>query len=417
MKKIIISVIVTLSIISCTKEMPKPRPIPMEGPEQVHFLTAGPVAVLAGNSQLQRWIYYNWARSWQGVNIINAAKGGTTWRSAYPVIRDSITSKSPKVIVLYQGENEYNGYNLRADSINKNFVRYYDEVRKQNPYAYIVVVSMMRIPKLQALWSDIDKLNLYYKTKAGSDRLGRYLDIASLYTAPGSDPTVWRPDGIHLNNYTPFLNVLKPTIIDLLNRTEPPVIDSTDTVTRPVKRMFFGSSTPAQIDLSLFPDSVKMIKAGYGGKTWLMLQGLTDTIRRSGITQVFIYSGANDYLAKRTVPQMTTDIQNLIRKIWAEIPGIRVTYVTVHPSDTAFKIIMKDGVTTAAQAIEYTNRNIINWITNYHKDSASVVNSYGSFLLWNPKRLNTQYFKSDKLHLNAAGQQRLANLMLPLIKQ
>jgi DNA-directed RNA polymerase subunit L len=418
MKRFIICAIVALTLLSCRKEtLDHVRPIAMEGPTVFHHAYTNGI-VFNGNSQLDRWEYYNWAKSWDSLPIDNAARGGTTWNSMYARIGDSITAKSPKVIVLYQGENEYNGYNKRADVINTEYIRFFDEVRRQNPSAHILVLSMLKIPKLvyKGLGSDVDKLNNYYRAKTQTDNNASYLDINPGY--PSTFPSaLWRPDSIHLNTYVPFLSILKPVLTDLYFEKDSVITDSIpkDTIKR--RTMFFGSSTPAQIDLKLFPDSVNMIKAGYGGRTWYMLQALTDTIKRAGITHVFLYSGANDILAKRSVSQMTVDIQNLMRKIWTENPNIHITYVTTHPSDTAFKIKLKDGVTTGIQATEYVNRNITNWIANYHAQHASVVNSYGTFLLWNPKRVNTTYFNADKLHLNRSqGQPKLVSLMLTQIK-
>jgi lysophospholipase L1-like esterase len=401
---------VSLLILSCQKQI-LPSPIEAEAQNNLSLSTAADSIVFSGHSQIQRMIYYNWKATWSGLPVTNTAVGGTTWKGSYVHIGARITSRRPRVIVLYQGaENEYNGYGLRADGVKPFFEAYYNEVRRQNPLAHIILVSMLKIPKLayKGIGADIDKLNNYYRERVALDPNATYLDITQAYPSALPSP-LWRPDSIHLNSYVPFYALLKPLVEAKFYG-----IDTVDVKPR-AKRLFFGSSTAAQMDMTLFADSLGMTKAGFGGKTWIGLQALTDTIRKVGPAQVFIYSGANDYLAKRSVAQMTVDIQNLFRKVWSENPGIHLTYITTHPSDTAFKVIMKDGTTTAAQAIEYTNRNIVNWIRNYHSDSASVVDSYGSYLLWSPKRLNASYFGSDKLHLNRAGKVVLANLMAKAI--
>ncbi len=181
--------------------------------------------------------------------------------------------------------------------------------------------------------------------------------------------------------------------------------------------VFFGSSTIVQWNLGqAFPDK-KIKKVGYGGKTWTQLTALVDTISKLNAKQVVIYSGDNDIIARRSVAQMTVDVQKLINRIWTLVPDAHVTFLYTKPSDTAFKITLSDKVTTGIMGIEYTNRNIANWSKNSHSHHLNVVDTYSPFLLWNPKRLSEKHYQADKLHLNqSTGYPVLNKLVGPLLK-
>jgi hypothetical protein len=178
--------------------------------------------------------------------------------------------------------------------------------------------------------------------------------------------------------------------------------------------VFFGSSTIAIWNLEEAFPGYPVKKAGFGGKTWAGLLALSDTIMKLNPKQVVLYSGDNDVIAQRSVASMIKNIQDICEKIWAYDPNIKVTFLYTKPSDTAFKIMYKDSVTTGINVIEYTNRNVTKWGRETHPDNFDAVDSFTPFLSWNPKRLNEMYFKSDLLHLNQTyGYSVLNELVAP----
>jgi hypothetical protein len=198
-------------------------------------------------------------------------------------------------------------------------------------------------------------------------------------------------------------------------------IDDTTLAREPVDTskavVFFGSSTIAQWNVAQsFPNHL-VKKAGFGGRTWAGLYLLADTIARLNPKQVVIYSGDNDLIARRSVAQMTTDIQRLINRIWTLAPDVPVVFLYTKPSDTAFKILYADKITTGTAALEYTNRNIANWGRQNHATKFVAIDTYTPFLLWNPKRLDTKYYQADRLHLNQSmGYPVLNRLVTPALK-
>ncbi|MBL7699432.1 MAG: hypothetical protein JNK79_14805 [Chitinophagaceae bacterium] len=201
--------------------------------------------VFGGNSQMERLLYNNWDATWKGLPVINRAIGGTTWAEQIPYIDDLFTDYRPKVIVLYQGENEY----LRAPvttnkqiskTIEPNFIKFYDKLRARNPKAKIIIVSMVACPELFkrgydvyksgfTYIYDIDNLNKIYKNKLAKDNAAtrvttRFVDIKPYYQfyAPTRwyDASKFQPDGIHIKypEYTYFVNKVKPVVTDLYQR-------------------------------------------------------------------------------------------------------------------------------------------------------------------------------------------------------
>lgn len=212
-----------------------------------------------------------------------------------------------------------------------------------------------------------------------------------------------------------------------IDTTTTPPVDTTvipppDTIPPPPPEkniVFYGSSTIAIWNLEQSFPGMPVKKVGYGGKTWSNLVTLADTISKLNPRQVVLYSGDNDVVARRTVGSMVQDIQKLCNKIWEQNPDVHITFLYTKPSDTAFKIVYPDKVTTGITAIEYTNRNITLWgnsaaVQSLHPGKFSVSDTYAPFLLWNPKRLDEKKYQADKLHLNhTLGYPALTKALLP----
>jgi hypothetical protein len=175
--------------------------------------------------------------------------------------------------------------------------------------------------------------------------------------------------------------------------------------------MGFGSSTIARWDLERAFPNKKMKKAGYKGALIDELLQLTDTIRKVKPTQVLLYAGSNDVIAGNTTDNVTLALQGLMQSIWEENAGVHITYITMHASDTSFKVPF------GTETIESVNENITRWIQKNHSHHASVVESYSSFLALNPKRIDLKYYEPDKLHLNQTyGYPKLNALTAPKLK-
>jgi len=205
--------------------------------------------VFGGNSLAERMLYSNWDATWQGLPVINRALGGTTWKEQIPFIDDLFTDYKPKVIVLYNGENEYlrypvSSYKEVSKTFSPYFIEFYNKLRARNPHAKIIISSMVACPTLfkrgYEIYKtstgnyiyDIDNINRIYKNKLASDKAAtgnatRYVDIKPLYQqyypTRWYDATKFESDGIHikLTNYNPWYNKLKPVVDSLYKNIQP----------------------------------------------------------------------------------------------------------------------------------------------------------------------------------------------------
>jgi hypothetical protein len=204
--------------------------------------------VFGGNSLMERLLYSNWEATWKGLPVVNRALGGTTWAEQIPYIDDLFTFYKPKVIVLYNGENEYLRYPVStykevSKIIQPNFIKFYDKLRQRNPKAKIVIISMVACPELfkrgyevyksgYGYIYDIDNLNKIYKNKLASDFAAtnvatRFINIKpsyQFYTPTRSyDASKFDPDGIHIQlaKYTAWVNKVKPVVDSLYRNINP----------------------------------------------------------------------------------------------------------------------------------------------------------------------------------------------------
>lgn len=200
--------------------------------------------VFGGNSLMERMLYAGWDATWKGLPVINRAVGGTTWAEQIPYIDDLFTVYKPKVIVLYQGENEYLRAPVTSNKqiskiIEPNFIKFYDKLRQRNPRAKIIIVSMLACPELFkrgydvyksgfTTVYDIDNLNNIYKNKLNKDHATtamttRFVDVKPSYQYYTPiryyNSTKFEPDGIHvkLTEYKPWVDKLKPVVTSLYN--------------------------------------------------------------------------------------------------------------------------------------------------------------------------------------------------------
>jgi hypothetical protein len=205
--------------------------------------------VFGGNSLVERMLYSNWDATWKGYPVINRAVGGTTWKEQIPYIDQLFTVYRPKVIVLYNGENEYLRYPVTSfkevsTTFSSYFLQFYNKLRERNPQAKIIINSMVACPTLfkrgYEVYKtrtgnyiyDIDNINRIYREmlerdKAITGRTTRYVDIKPLYQQyyPNRwyDVSKFDSDGIHIRllSYNPWYNKLKPVVDSLYKDLEP----------------------------------------------------------------------------------------------------------------------------------------------------------------------------------------------------
>lgn len=181
--------------------------------------------VLEGNSIFERANYSNWKITWinKGYPILNRAIGGTTWNEKINYIKNLATPYHPKDIMWYDGDNEFlraqPGDTSVAGKLLSSFNKAMDNLRLQNPYARIYVMSLVTSPALhkKGFASQINKVNNGYKSRVAKDSWlypGRvkFVDVRPYY--PYTNTSLFEADLVHikLSAYSYLYNAMKAAL-------------------------------------------------------------------------------------------------------------------------------------------------------------------------------------------------------------
>lgn len=176
--------------------------------------------------------------------------------------------------------------------------------------------------------------------------------------------------------------------------------------------VLYGSSTIAGWPTTTNPFSpFKLIKLGYGGKTFSWLNSNAGVVKQYSPNVIVLYSGDNDILYGYSQWKIETDIMKTILRLNRENPQARIVWLYIKYGKATW--YRKDAIT-------YINRNITNWINGtrnlsgigYPKPTNIKYQNIASRLL-KDGYLNAYYYKDDMLHINSRGYIDIVN---PLVK-
>jgi hypothetical protein len=173
-----------------------------------------------------------------------------------------------------------------------------------------------------------------------------------------------------------------------------------------------------------WPDSsftgYNVVKIGKGGYAFSDMRGTTtsrglpinfDSLLALNPKEWIFQGGDNDVLYKRPLVSIQADAQYLISKIISKVPDIKVVFLYAKPTEPNQTVKYASGETGWA-VTEYYNRNMALWGSKTYPRNFVALDTYGPYILWNPKRLNTALYKDvPRVHWNAAGY-AIANKLL-----
>jgi len=108
----------------------------------------------------------------------------------------------PKKIFIYAGENDL-AAGETADSVFTNFKDLYSVIRKNMPDVKLYFMSIKPSPSRVRVIATVTKANELIKKYLDGKPNSLYIDVSSALYKPGtteSDPTLFRPDMLHLNS-------------------------------------------------------------------------------------------------------------------------------------------------------------------------------------------------------------------------
>lgn len=172
--------------------------------------------------------------------------------------------------------------------------------------------------------------------------------------------------------------------------------------------LFVGSSTIRmwKTMISDFRDVPTIINRGYGGST---LEDSSHMVRQLVTqyqpSQVLVYAGENDLHEGRTPEQVLSSMKRLVSAVRAELPGARITFISIKPSPSRAAIL---------PAIRASNVLISDYLlTQYNADYIDVFTP----MLGPGGKPRPELFLPDMLHMNAAGYALWHDVIAPFVVQ
>lgn len=158
--------------------------------------------------------------------------------------------------------------------------------------------------------------------------------------------------------------------------------------------LFVGSSTIRLWEnlAQDFRDVPVIINRGFGGST---LADCTVFVRQL-VTQykprqVLVYAGDNDLAEGRSPEQVLQSFEDFVRNVRADLPGTRITYISIKPSPLRKSLMPKAEKANALIARYAQSMPDIGYIDIY----TPMLDAAGNPI--------AEIFRSDRLHLNEAG--------------
>jgi lysophospholipase L1-like esterase len=183
-----------------------------------------------------------------------------------------------------------------------------------------------------------------------------------------------------------------------------------DKAKKPLGRgvLFVGSSTIRMWTTMVadFRDVPIIINRGYGGST---LEDSSHMVRQL-VTQyqpshVLVYAGENDLQEGRTPAQVLASMKRLVGGVRAELPGARITFISIKPSPSRATIL---------PAVRASNALIQEYLlSQYNADYIDVFTP----MVGPDGKLRAELFLPDMLHMNAAGYDLWHRIIAPYVVQ
>jgi lysophospholipase L1-like esterase len=154
--------------------------------------------LFVGSSSIRLW---DLEKSFPGVAAINRGFGGSQMADAARHARRIITPYKPRLIVLYEGDNDLNA-KKRPEQVMADFEDLLNAVRAELPTTPILVIGCKPSPARWQLIEQQRQLNRLLAERCQRDGRATFLDIEGPMLAADGQPRgeLFRTDKLHLND-------------------------------------------------------------------------------------------------------------------------------------------------------------------------------------------------------------------------
>jgi lysophospholipase L1-like esterase len=168
--------------------------------------------VFIGSSSIRLW---DLKQSFPDLVALNRGFGGSQMSDAVKYARRIVTPYKPRLIVLYEGDNDLNAGKLPTQ-VASDFDEFLKIVRAELPITPLVVIGMKPSPSRWKLIEQQREANRLLAERCSQDGRARFLDVERPML--GSDgqpkPDIFRADKLHLNDegYKIWNELLRPLL-------------------------------------------------------------------------------------------------------------------------------------------------------------------------------------------------------------
>jgi lysophospholipase L1-like esterase len=168
--------------------------------------------VFVGSSSIRLW---DLKQSFPDMASINRGFGGSQMSDAVTYARRIVTPYKPRLIVLYEGDNDLNA-GKSPQQVAADFDEFLKIVRAELPMTPLVVIGMEPSPSRWKLVEQQREANRLLADRCAKDGKARFLDVEKPML--GSDgqpkPDIFRADKLHLNDdgYKIWNELLRPLL-------------------------------------------------------------------------------------------------------------------------------------------------------------------------------------------------------------
>ena len=135
-----------------------------------------------------------------------------------------------------------------------------------------------------------------------------------------------------------------------------------------------------------------VINRGFGGSTMADCDHFArDLVTRYRPSHVLVYAGENDLAEGRTPQQVLANFSNFARVVRSELPGIRISYISIKPSPSRAAFLPQ---------VREANKLLGAYVSTL--GNADYIDIYSPMLAADGK-LRPELFLADQLHMNDAG--------------
>ncbi len=170
--------------------------------------------VFAGSSTFALW--QDMVDDFKPLPVINRGFGGSTFPELIYYSERIVIPCSPKIIVVYEGDNDISGSSSSAEKVLGDFRLFAGKIRKALPLTKIYYLSIKPSPARWEKWSTMREANrLIADYVRGRKNLG-YIDITGAILGDNGLPRneLFLEDRLHLNRegYQRVTAIIKPLL-------------------------------------------------------------------------------------------------------------------------------------------------------------------------------------------------------------